>query len=112
MNIQSTCILVGAICLTASDRSCGESLGRLFFSPAERLQIDRERRAPARVEAPPRLDGFITRSDGPPTLFLDGKARPASPRQIHPQDATVSITTSDGRTQRLQVGSPSLTPRP
>lgn len=112
MKIHSTCILLGAICLAVSGKTYGEPLGRLFFSPAERLQIDRERRLPARAEPPPRLDGFVTRSDGPPTLFLDGKAVPASPRQIHARDASVSVTTGDGRSHRLQVGNPSPTPRP
>lgn len=98
--------------LALSGNAYGEPLGKLFFSPAERLQIDRERRAAPRTEPPPRLDGFITRSDGPPTLFLDGKAVPASPRQIHPQDASASVTAADGKTHRLQVGNPSSTSRP
>lgn len=112
MNTHSTCIILIGAWLAISGKAHGEPLGKLFFSPAERLQIDRERRAAPRTASPPRLDGFITRSNGPPTLFLDGKAVPASPRQIHPQDASVSVTTADGQTHRLQVGTPSSTARP
>lgn len=101
-----------SVCLATPVPACGETLGRLFFSPAERQRIDHERHPPTRTEPPPRLDGFIIRSEGAPTLFLDGKAVPASPRQIHPQDASVSLTGSDGRKHRLQVGNPSPTPQP
>ncbi|MBS0345257.1 MAG: hypothetical protein JSR69_02245 [Proteobacteria bacterium] len=112
MKIHSTCFLLIAVCLATPGPACGETLGRLFFSPAERLRIDRERLPPMRTAPPPRLDGFIIRSEGAPTLFLDGKAVPASPRQIHPQDASVSFTSSDGRHHRLQVGNPSPIPQP
>ena len=95
MKIHSTCKALIATSLALAGTVHGDPLGRLFFSPAERLQIDREHRAPTHTEPPPRLDGFITRSDGPPTLFLNNEAVPASSRQIHPQDASVSVTTSD-----------------
>lgn len=114
MKIHSACTLFVAAGFAVSGVVHGEPLGRLFFSPAERQQIDRElRKASPTPPAPlPRLDGLITRSDGPPVLLLDGKVVPASPRQIHAQDASVNVTTADGRIHRLQVGNPSITARP
>lgn len=106
MKIQTACNALIVASLIVSSQVHGDPLGRLFFTPAERLQIDRERRSPPRTEPPPRLDGFITRSEGPPTLFLNGKAVTTSPRQIYPQDGSASVTTSDGRTHRLKVGNP------
>lgn len=107
MNIHSAYTVLTIACFATSGAAGSEPLGRLFFSPAERVQIDRVQRPAPPSVPPPRLDGFITRSDGPPVLFLDGKAHAASPRQIHPQDASVSLTTADGRSHRLQVGNPS-----
>lgn len=114
MKIHSALNLLFAASLAAPGVVQGESLGRLFFSPAERQRIDREpgKAPPTTPAPPPQLDGIITRSEGPPILFLDGRAVPASPRQIHTQDGTVNLTTADGRIHRLQVGNPSFSTRP
>ena len=81
-------------------------LGRLFFSPAERHHLDRQQAAPRPPAPPPRLDGIITRSAGAPTLFLDGRATLATPRQVNAGDGTARITGPDGRSHRLRVGDP------
>ena len=74
--------LLAAACL---DRARAEPLGRLFHSAAERGSLDtlrREKPKPQKPEAPPkgteqpppRLDGYVVRSDGRSTLWLDGRA--------------------------------------
>jgi hypothetical protein len=60
------------LALLATTTLQAEPLGRLFFSPAERLHLNRQQAAPRPPAPPPRLDGIITRSEGAPTLFLDG----------------------------------------
>lgn len=81
-------------------------LGRLFFSPAERQHLDRQQAAPRPPAPPPRLDGIITRSDGAPTLFLDGQATVVRPGQVRIRDASAQVSTADGRQHRLRVGVP------
>ena len=63
-------------------------IGRLFHSPAERSALDAQRKtkpsqhplAPNPPAAPPptRLDGYVVRSDGRSTLWLNGHATPTS----------------------------------
>lgn len=112
MNTHATYILfLLAACACVPGNARSEPLGRLFFTPAERLQIDRHLQAEPQV-TPPRLDGVITRSHGTPTLFLDGQAVPADARQIRQRDASARIASPDGRIHRVQVGPPSVTLHP
>lgn len=83
-----------------------EPLGRLFFSPAERLHPDRKHADTPPPPPPPRLDGIITRSAGAPTLFLDGQATAARPDQVRIEDASALVLSPDGRRHRLRVGIP------
>ena len=75
-----------ALCLTLL---CGpgrsEELGRLFFTPQERADLDRRgvQREPAASQAPAettqvRLDGIVRRSDGSATVWLNGRPAPPS----------------------------------
>ena len=58
-----------------------EPLGTLFYSPAEREQLDRMRRGEA-VETPAgaplarehAITGYVQRSDGHGTVWIDGRA--------------------------------------
>lgn len=86
--------------------ACAEPLGRLFFTPAERARLDKGQPEQTLRVTPPRLDGIITRSAGAPTLFLDGAAIPAAPRQIDLGSASARIVGADGRNHRLRVGEP------
>ncbi|MBN8283098.1 hypothetical protein [Zoogloea sp.] len=83
-----------------------EPIGRLFFSPAERVGSNQQLVASPPPAAPPRLDGIITRSAGNPTLFLDGQATAAHPGQVRMGDATARVAARDGRWHRLRVGDP------
>ncbi len=75
-------ILLVAACL---DRARAESLGRLFHSAAERSALDalRKEKSKPPKPAPPssateplghRLDGYVLRSDGRSTLWVNGSA--------------------------------------
>ena len=100
------CALLLPLLLAPWQASRAEAPGRLFFSPAERARIDHPPKAVPPPVPPPRLDGIITRSAGAPTLFLDGRATLATPRQVNAGDGTARITGPDGRSHRLRVGDP------
>jgi hypothetical protein len=66
-----------------------QQLGTLFHSAAEREVLDRQRRGePAAKAATPRPDpvitGYVKRSDGKSTVFLDGK--PYAAREARAQE--------------------------
>jgi hypothetical protein len=70
------------ILLAASTAVPAQQLGTLFHSPREREALERLRRgeAPDRVNAPlpdPVLTGFVKRSDGKSTVFIDKRPYPA-----------------------------------
>lgn len=69
---------IALLILLAQCAPCGaQELGRLFFSPAERDALDARRReipggAPAAAQAPVRIDGYVLRSGGRPTVWVNG----------------------------------------
>jgi hypothetical protein len=81
--------LAAALCLLAADLAAAQSaeLGRLFFTPAQRAQLEAARaRAssgagvrttapPSEAPAPVRYDGVVIRSDGKTTRWVDGAAQ-------------------------------------
>lgn len=97
-----------------------QEVGRLFFTPEQRAALDARRKArvpdkptPVAVVASPttRLDGYVRRSDGRATVWVNGielnDTGPDAPR-IDPRrstDASVSITVGDsGARARLKPG--------
>lgn len=83
-----------------------QELGRLFFTPEQRASLDARRRArlpekPAAAAASPvtRLDGFVKRSGGPSTVWVDGEALPAS----GPDDARI-LERGGGSSVAMPVG--------
>lgn len=96
---------LAALIFLAAQPAHAEPLGRLFLTPAERQRATRPA-TPAKPAPPPRLDGIITRSNGPAVIFLDGKASPAAPGDVRISDATARVTSADGRVHRLRVGDP------
>ncbi|MBN9698221.1 MAG: hypothetical protein J0L85_20730 [Zoogloea sp.] len=95
-----------AACSSAQAAAPAPPLGRLFFSPAERTHLEQPPARTVKATPPPRLDGIITRSEGPPTLFLDGQATPSDAARVRMRDSSALVTTPDGRTHRLRVGIP------
>ena len=76
-----------------------QSLGRLFFTPAERAALDRaqagvpvdEESIPAVTKRPAQVNGFVSRSDGKATVWLDGEPK-------YRRESAVSINPSSVQT--------------
>ena len=109
---RAIALLVLALTATAAE---AQELGRLFFTPEQRAALDARRRArlpdnPASVVAAPvtRLDGFVKRSAGPSTIWINGEwtteSAPEAPRIIEPAPSvSVSVGEAGGRV-RLKPG--------
>lgn len=73
--------------LAAAIPAKGEALGRLFFTPAERAALDRQRRlgvqeSQAAEAAALTINGFVRPSGGPATVWINGMPRDSSSLQI------------------------------
>ena len=96
-----------------------QELGRLFFTPEQRASLDARRKAripdkpAAVVVAAPvtRLDGYVKRSAGPSTVWINGESvtesAPEAPRidAGRAAEGAVSITIGEGGNRvRLKPG--------
>ncbi len=90
---------------------CAQDLGRLFFTPEERAALDARRRSrvpdqpaalPLILSPTTRLDGYVRRSDGRSTVWVNG----ASVDDTAPQaDGRVSVGVGDSPARvRLKPG--------
>ena len=112
--------LVGLLLAAASAASAAQELGRLFFTPEQRAELDARRKArvpdrPAAVviESPSTtLDGYVKRSDGKSTVFLNGepitegadaKRAQVIPSRDDPSRAAIELS-DGGRRIPLKVG--------
>jgi hypothetical protein len=98
----------------AASVSAAEELGRLFFTPEQRAALDARRKArmpdrPTAAVASPvtRIDGYVKRSGGPSTVWLNGESvpdgLPEGPRIG--ADTGVSISVGESRARvRLKPG--------
>lgn len=83
-----------ALCLCGSGFAASTDPGRLFYTPAQRAQLETARSrgihlpasSPQRstAETPQRYDGVIIRSDGQVTHWVDGRPAAAAPRSLRP----------------------------
>ncbi|MBI1282930.1 MAG: hypothetical protein GC183_01165 [Thiobacillus sp.] len=73
-----------SLCAGGTSLASATELGRLFYTPAQRAQLESARthnvtqvaRQPEPSAPPPlRYDGVLMRSDGPTTRWVDGKAQ-------------------------------------
>lgn len=107
-----------ACALLAPGAALAQALGRLFFTPEQREALDARRTArlpdkPAAVTVSPttRIDGYVKRSSGKSTLWLDGYAvrNGSQPEGLRvragrdPSRLTVRIG-EDGRPIEIKVG--------
>jgi hypothetical protein len=117
-----------SLCLAVTTADATE-LGRLFFTPAERDALDAERRAAAAPPAPPRelvqiapapaapakppapvtMNGIVTRSTGPGTVWINGESQDLRHATI-PGDPSARVRVA-GETLRLAPGDTPGQPR-
>jgi hypothetical protein len=101
---------VGLVLLVAATAAQAEELGRLFFTPEQRSALDARRKArvPDRpavtsvVSPTTRLDGYVKRSGGRSTVFVNGEALlegTADAPVVDPErrGGRVPVTGGDGR---------------
>ena len=115
--MRPTLLLLLALALTPATGQAQE-LGRLFFTPEQRAALDARRKArapdkPAAVVAAPvtRLDGYVKRSGGPPTVWINGESVPENAPEAPRIDTSrgpsgsvsISVGEAGGRV-RLQPG--------
>jgi hypothetical protein len=95
-------LLVVILLAASSGVSHAQQLGRLFFTDDQRAALDARRRArvPDKPSAAPvvaspttRLDGFVRRSQGPSTVWVNGEQLPES---VRPGERSVSVPVGDG----------------
>lgn len=106
-------VLVAFLLGTTCGAADAQSLGRLFYSEAERAQLEQQR---GKVIPPPssprpqgalRHDGVVMRSAGPATWFINGNAVP--PQDLPSLSAraagtALQLQSGAGRTVRLRPG--------
>lgn len=101
-------LLSGAALAACSQASFAEELGRLFFTPEQRAALDARRKArvpdkpAANVSSPTmRLDGYVRRSSGRSTVWVNrealDEASPESPRIGAGPDAGVTVGVGESR---------------
>ena len=108
------CLLPAALCWNAT--WAAETLGRLFFTPAQRQSLDSGKQLPNSPKAAPvgpqtaKLNGVVTRSDGETTVWINGHAigkkdPPIRASASAADPATARVELPGSRTAvRLKVG--------
>ena len=98
-----------AVSIALAPAARAQELGRLFFTPDQRAALDARRKArvpdkpaaAAVVSPTTRLDGYVQRSDGPSTVWVNGEGlletSPEAPRigATRRDDGRVSIGVGD-----------------
>ncbi len=112
-------LILVLIVLLAAPAVQAQALGRLFFTPEQREALDARRKArvpdrpvAATVVAPTtRIDGYVKRSAGPSTVWINGESEtesaPDAPRidSGHGASGSVSISVGEaGKRVRLKPG--------
>lgn len=96
------------LALAASAGAGAQDLGTLFHSPEERARLERLRRgeAPARLAVPragAELTGFVKRSDGRNTVWIDGVPLPVAGPNAAPLLDPRAVSTPGSRAQDVKV---------
>ncbi len=116
--MRRACLLLICACVLAPAPAVAQELGRLFFTPEQRAVLDARRRqrlpdkpAPVAISPTTRVDGYVKRSRGKSTIWLDGNAiadgvRPDGIRVYRGSDPTrVRIAVGDdNRRVTVRVG--------
>ena len=97
--------IVAALALLLAAQAClAQELGRLFFTPEQRAALDarRKARAPDRPAAvvitspTTKLDGYVKRSGGPSTVWVNGEPVPEGGGDGPRIGSRVSIPVGEG----------------
>jgi len=98
-------LLVVILLAAPSGVSHAQQLGRLFFTDDQRAALDARRRArvpdkpsaaPVVVSPTTRLDGFVKRSEGPSTVWVNGEPLQEN---VRPGERSVSVPVGDSGTR-------------
>ena len=101
MNTVRALLLLLAL---APSVSMAQDLGRLFFTPEQREALDARRKArvpdkPAAaivVSPTTRVDGFVKRSGGPSTVWVNGEALPEGSGDAPRIAPSMSVSVGEG----------------
>lgn len=104
--MASRALLASLLALAAFCACAEEPLGTLFYTPAERDQLDRLRRGEATQETPApstgrrhSVGGYVERSDGRGVVWIDGKPivvrDPADRRIFDPAEVSAYSRSAD-----------------
>jgi hypothetical protein len=103
----------------AQSAAVAPALGRLFFSPEQRAALDERRKArlpdkPAALPPSPttRVDGYVRRSSGKSTVWIDGQPVREGPQPegisvrgaADPSRVTLTVTGESRRSVQMRVG--------
>lgn len=86
-------LAIVTVCGAGTALGAPAETGRLFYTPAQRAQLEAVRSRggarpaapqPSTDDAPQRYDGVIIRSDGQVTRWVDGKPATAAPHGLAP----------------------------
>jgi hypothetical protein len=99
--MKRLCLMALLLVPTAS---VSQEFGRLFFTPEQRAALDARRKArvpdkpAAVVVASPttKLDGYVKRSDGPSTVWVNGEPLPEGDGDAPRIGPRVSISVGEG----------------
>ncbi|HTQ75775.1 MAG TPA: hypothetical protein VMI74_15960 [Burkholderiales bacterium] len=101
MRSRSAALLAGAVLLSCLNSvPAAESLGRLFFTPQQRQDLDRRRQAniqesAATVNSSVTVNGQVSRSRGKNTVWINGVPQENTKRPSDPARVTVPAGEGD-----------------
>ena len=99
------CLLIGLFALTTS--SGAEELGRLFFTPSQRTQLDSDQAQGTTSEHNDHalmLNGIVQKQGGKRTIWINGVAQPASASDEKTPDSSSVPLPGQTKTIKLKVG--------
>jgi hypothetical protein len=97
-------IAIGVLALLITGSAFPQEIGRLFFTPEQRAALDARRKArvpdkaAATVVASPttRVDGYVQRSTGPSTVWVNGEPLPEGTGEASRIGPRISVPVGDG----------------
>ncbi len=102
---SAVAVLLGAVLASAAAVCEAQELGRLFFTPEQRSALDARRKArmpdkpaAATVASPTtRLDGYVKRSGGRSTVWVNGETADDARPPAGGSDSRVGVPAGEGR---------------